>query len=138
MTPSQKILVQISFDQLLSHSKEAARQFYQRLFLLDPTMKAFLPSNPLEQSRTLFYLLRLAVSGLDHFHQLIPALRLQGRQLAQNGLSFKDYETFREALFYTLSQTLGADFTQETEEAWMQAYRLFVGVMSEATRAVAA
>ncbi len=74
MTPDQVRLVRDSFAAVAPRAEEAAAAFYERLFALDPALRAMFPADLAGQRRKLVAALAAAVSGLDRPAALAPTL----------------------------------------------------------------
>ena len=57
-----------------------------------------------------------------------------GRRHAACGVADEDYMTVGDALLGTLAHALGADFTEETRDAWASAYALIATAMQAGAR----
>ncbi|HYM00912.1 MAG TPA: globin family protein [Blastocatellia bacterium] len=135
MTSEQKALVQSSFSQVMLISHLAAGLFYDRLFELDPTLRALFKSDMREQQRKLMQMLEVVVKGLDNLDTLIPAVEALGKRHVSYGVTEDHYETVGRALIDTLETGLGSKFTPNVREAWMAAYGLLASVMKQSTAA---
>lgn len=132
MTNTQKQLVQGTFGQVAPIADTAAKLFYDRLFDLDPSLRALFKSDMDEQGRKLMQMIGAAVNGLDDMEALLPTVQDLGRRHANYGVLESHYETVGEALLWTLGQGLGEKFTPEVEEAWAETYTVLATVMKEA------
>ncbi len=130
--PKQKRLVQESFAKVEPIAEAAAELFYNKLFELDPGLKALFKTDIKEQGRKLMATLKLAVKGLDDLEKLVPVVRDLGRRHAGYGVRDAHYGTVAEALLWTLEQGLKDDFTPEVKEAWTAVYALLAETMVEA------
>ena len=129
MTPTQKRLVQDTFAQVAPISETAAKLFYDRLFLLDPTLRPLFKGDMQEQGRKLTQMIAVAVGGLDDLDLLRSAIRALGRRHAGYGFQPAHYDTVATALLWTLEQGLGDAFTPEAREAWATVYGILAGTM---------
>jgi len=134
VTTAQKTLVQDSFAAVAAIADDAAILFYQRLFELDPSLRAMFKSDMAEQRRKLMLMLTAAVKGLDRLDQLVPVVKDLGRRHGRYGVEETHYETVGEALLWTLEMGLGRGFTPEVKEAWAAIYTLLATTMKEAAR----
>lgn len=132
MTPEQRRLVQESFKKLAPISEVAAAMFYERLFALDPALRALFRGDMAEQGRKLMAMIAMAVAALDRLETIVPAVRELGRRHAGYGVKAADYDTVGRALIGTLEAGLGADFTPPLREAWTACYGLLAGEMKQA------
>lgn len=123
-------LVQRSWSLIVSHSDNAARIFYARLFTLDPrTPEMFIHSAAEERERKLMQMLALSINALSNLSELTPAIESLGRRHVSYGVTDEQYETAREALLYMLAQLLGPMFDDAMRAAWNDIYDELAGVM---------
>ena len=134
LTAAQKTLVQDSFAAIVPIADDAAVLFYQRLFELDPSLRAMFPADMFEQRKKLIQMLAAAVKGLDHLDRLVPVLEDLGRRHASYGVHDAHYDTVGAALLWTLEQGLGNAFTAEVKDAWIAVYGLLAGTMKNAAK----
>ncbi len=134
MTETQKILVQKSFEKVLPIADTAAELFYSRLFEIDPSLRPMFSGDIKEQGKKLMMTLNVAVKGLDRLDELVPQIQKLGRNHAGYGVKDEHYDTVAGALLWTLEQGLGADFTDEVKEAWVEVYTILAGTMKAAAK----
>ena len=132
MTPKQKQLVRDSFAKVKPIAHAAAAMFYDRLFVLDPSVRPLFKGDMEEQGRKLMAMIATAVASLDKIETIVPAMHDLGRRHSGYGVKPANYDTVGTALLWTLEQGLGADFTAETREAWTACYTLLAGEMKSA------
>ena len=131
--------VQESWEQVLPIADVAARLFYERLFELDPSLRAmFTAADMAEQRKKLMQMITVAVRGLRRLDELVPAVEALGRRHVGYGVLDHHYETVGAALLWTLARGLGEAFTPELQSAWAETYYTLAGVMQRAGRAAAA
>ena len=124
MTPHEIKLVQDSFAKVAPVAEKAAEMFYARLFGLDPSVKRLFKSDMTEQGKRLMAMMSVAVKGLDHIEDLVPAVQDLGRRHARYGVQQDHYATVGVALLGTLEEALGDEFTSEVKEAWSSVYEI--------------
>jgi hemoglobin-like flavoprotein len=132
MDAEKKTLVQESWKKVEPIAQTAAALFYERLFELDPSLKALFKSDMTEQGKKLMGMIGLAVRGLDNLDALVPGVQELGRRHAGYGVTDAHYDTVAQALLDTLAKGLGDDFTPEAREAWTETYVLLADVMKGA------
>ena len=137
MTPSQRLLVQTTFEKVAPIADVAATMFYDRLFELDPRLKPMFTSDLGEQGRKLMRMIGMAVNGLDRLDELVPAVSQLGVRHAGYGVTDEQYDTVATALLWTLEQGLGPDFTPEVKEAWATLYGVLATTMKNAAASAA-
>ena len=124
LTEHQIWLVQTSFEKFIVDIDVAAKVFYSHLFESQPSLMPLFKGDTRVQGRKLITMILFIVNGLDDVDSLLPQIRLLGDSHAGYGVQPQDYSTMLEALIATLKQTLGREFTPETEAAWRGVYTL--------------
>ncbi len=135
MTPEHKKLVQESFAQLTPIADQASALFYDRLFQLDPSLRVLFHGDMREQRRKLMQMLAVAVSGLDDLDSLVPAVEALGQRHAAYGVTASHFDTVASALLSTLQAGLGAQFTAQVRQAWIEVYTVLSTTMLAGMRA---
>src|SRR4051812_7662124 len=109
-------LVQRTWNMVLLIADQAAVLFYDRLFELDPSLRGMFRSTDMgEQRKKLMQMITVAVKGLDHLDQIVPAVQALGRRHGGYGVTDAHYDTVAAALLWTLEQGLGAEWTPEAK-----------------------
>src|SRR5215475_13959819 len=132
MTPYQIELVQSSFNLIRAEIESAAMVFYNRLFQLDPSLRAMFHQPQQEQARKLAHVLTVVVSSLSRPETILPVVQELGRRHVTYEVQPKHYVTVGDALLWTLQAGLGDAFTQEVREAWTAAYLFLASTMQRA------
>jgi hemoglobin-like flavoprotein len=127
-------LVQASWTRVVPISDAAATLFYDRLFALDPSVKALFKNDMREQKKKLMQTLGVAVDGLRTPAKLLPVLQNLGSRHAGYMVQDRHYDLVGQALLWTLREGLGDDFTPELESAWKRVYGFVAGVMRRAAQ----
>jgi len=135
MTPENQALVRDSFARIVPIAPQAAALFYDRLFVLDPTLKPLFKGDMREQGRKLMAMIGTAVANLGTLDAIVPAVQDLGRRHASYGVQPAYYDTVASALLWTLGQGLGNAFTPPVEAAWTEAYTVLATVMKDAAAA---
>jgi hemoglobin-like flavoprotein len=138
MNSRQKELVQSSFAKVAPIAGQAADLFYNRLFEIDPSLRAMFPADMKEQKIKLMQMLTAAVKGLDNLETLVPVVRQLGARHTGYGVTEEHYGTVAAALLWTLEKGLGEAFTPETKEAWVVVYGILAATMQEGAASGAA
>ena len=132
-------LVQQTWNQVLPIADDAARLFYNRLFQLDPSLRAmFRQTDMAEQRKKLLQMITVAVRGLNKLDELVPAVRALGARHVGYSVQDHHYDTVGAALLWTLEQGLGEAFTEEARQSWTETYYTRANVMRSASQSVAA
>ncbi len=135
MTPENQALVRESFAKVVPIAPQAAAMFYDRLFVLEPSLKLLFRGDMAEQGRKLMAMIGLAVASLDRLETIVPAVQQLGRRHATYGVHPAHYDTVASALLWTLGQGLGDAFTAPVQAAWAEAYTILATVMKDAAGA---
>lgn len=135
MTPENQALVRDSFAKVVPIAPQAAAMFYDRLFVLDPTLRPLFKGDMVEQGRKLMAMIGTVVANLNKLETIVPAVQDLGRRHATFGVPPQSYDTVGAALLWTLGQGLGDGFTPEVEAAWTEAYTILATVMKDAAAA---
>jgi len=134
MTPEQVMLVKNSWEKVIPIADTAAELFYNKLFALNPDLKALFTGDMADQGRKLMIMINTAVNGLDKLTAIVPAVEELGARHAGYGVKDDDYDTVGEALLWTLRTGLGDDFTPEVKAAWTETYNVLASTMKTAAR----
>jgi len=86
LTPDHIALVQETFKSVAEISEQAAELFYNRLFEIDPALKALFKNDLKEQGRLLMAMIATAVNGLNDLDAIVPAVQDLGVRHAGYGV----------------------------------------------------
>ena len=134
MTPQQIQTVQSTWKLVVPIADTAASLFYDRLFVLDPSLAPMFGNDMAEQRRRVMTMIGVAVTGLTRVDTIVPVLRNLGARHVGYGVRDEHYATVGAALLWTLEQGLGPAFTAEARDAWSAAYTLVAMTMQEGAR----
>src|SRR5262249_50802634 len=87
MTPVQIEAVKKSWSEVVPIADQAAVLFYERLFTLDPSLRALFKPDMTEQRKMLMTMLGTAVGGLDRLDTIVPAVQALGRRHNEYGVT---------------------------------------------------
>jgi len=132
MTPDQQRELRQSFEALMPLPAGFGTAFYERLFALDPTLRALFRGDPEEQATMFANALTLALMNLSSDGRLSRAVSDLGGRHARYGVQPEHYEAFGEALLGAVEERLGDRFTAAARLAWQEAYRMLAAAMVEA------
>jgi hemoglobin-like flavoprotein len=135
MTSEAQTLVRDSFAKIAPIAPQAAALFYDRLFVLDPSLKPLFKGDMIEQGRLLMAMIGTAVANLNKLDAIVPTVQDLGRRHATYEVQPAHYDTVATALLWTLGQGLGDAFTPPVEAAWTEAYMIPATVMKDAAAA---
>jgi len=132
MTPERIRTVQSTWVKLLPIKASAAQLFYEKLFETDPSLRALFKGDMRQQGEKLMEVIDAAVNGLSRLEHITAAIQELGRRHAAYGVKDHHYDTVGVALLWTLSESLGAEFTPEAKDAWVTVYDVLATTMREA------
>jgi hemoglobin-like flavoprotein len=133
LTKEEMDLVQGDWAKVVPIAETAATLFYDRLFSLDPSVKAMFPSDLTDQKKKLMQTIGVAVNSLGNLPELVPVVQALGKRHVGYGVKAQHYETVGSALLWTLKAGLGDGFTIEHEAAWGKVYGVLSKTMIEAS-----
>jgi hemoglobin-like flavoprotein len=122
VTPAQQEIVRLTFSKLAVMPEVAAALFYERLFAANPSFRSLFSQDMRVQGVKLMTTLTLVVYNLHQPGQVLPAIRDLGARHVGYGVKLADYDALKEALVWTLEQTLGEDCTSAVRDAWAVCY----------------
>lgn len=129
MTPQQIALVQTSFSSMQTNADAIGRQFYARLFAVDPALRGLFSDDIEAQSSKFVAMLGLIVTNLNQMYAIGPAVEALGRYHQQLQVPVSSYEPVRAALLWTLAHEYGAGWTPDLQAAWNAAYAALLRTM---------
>lgn len=132
MTVEQVHLVRDSFNRVAPMADAAASLFYNRLFALDPSLKALFRSDLEEQGRKLMQAIAFVVKRLERPAEILPVVAELGARHRRYGVRPAHYGTVGAALLWTLEHGLGDAFTPAVRAAWTEAYNVLATTMQTA------
>jgi hemoglobin-like flavoprotein len=135
MTPSQIDLVQESYKRIIPQATEASRLFYGELFRLAPDLRVLFPDDINRQKEKFTQMIGIIVKNLTYVSNVTEDLVDLGRRHMGYDVAEEDYEAFGEALLRTLDRVLGAEMTQDIQNAWVAAYEMIMRIMQDAATA---
>ena len=130
MTPEQVNLVTDSFRKVLPIAGVTADLFYDRLFEIAPELRSLFPEDLIAQKKKFITMLATIVTYLGDFKKIAPVVTGLGMRHVDYGVIAQHYEPFGAALLWTLAETLGVDFLDNS----MTSPRFRVYSKSMATR----
>lgn len=121
-----------SFATIQDRGSEFTAVFYNALFANCPEVKPlFQQVDMQEQGKKLFASLALVVSNLHNPDTLITPLMAMGARHRDYGVTPEHYPIVGQAMLQALETTLGADWTTDLQQSWLEAYRMVAEVMQQ-------
>jgi len=124
-------LVRSSWAKISAAPEQTATLFYSRLFTVYPEVRPLFRGELDEQGEKLMRMMNKAVQSLDDLEPLDRVIKMMGARHWGYGVKSEDYEKMADALFWTLQERLGDDFTPETRAAWSAIYDELAELMRE-------
>ena len=106
--------------------------FYSKLFIEVPHVKHLFKTSREIQSKKLIDMLSLIVGRLDRLDELTEEIKHLAIRHVDYGARPEHYHGVGAALIWTLKQGLGADWTAEVEDAWINCYKILSDTMIKA------
>ena len=133
MTPDQIAIVHGTWPTLAAGADRLALRFYERLFEIDHSVaRLFGDVDMAAQRKKLIQALAVVVASLEDPDRLLNAVGALGKRHVHYGVEDHHFDSVGEALIDALHAVLGAGFTREVQEAWLEAYTLVASVMRRA------
>lgn len=129
LTAHQIRLVQESFSQVEPIAAQAADIFYTTLFEYDPNLRPLFKNDIKDQGKKLMATLSVAVKGLNDLDKLVPVLQGLAERHVKYGVKAEDFTPVGNALLHTLKTGLGAAFTPELRDAWVEVIHIVANTM---------
>jgi hemoglobin-like flavoprotein len=131
-TELQVELLEASFAKIKPQADDFVTSFYENLFTDYPAAQPlFAHTDMKEQGKKLLASLVFVVENLRKPGQLSEALKGLGARHVKYGALPEHYPLVGNTILKTFGQYLGADWTEETKQAWVNAYGLITQVMLE-------
>jgi hemoglobin-like flavoprotein len=127
-------LLESSFLQIKAQETEFMAHFYKTLFADYPEVKPLFANTHMgKQAKQLFKSLVLVVENLRNPEVLSNALQGLGTRHIKYGVLPEHYPMVGSTLLKTFSIYLGSAWTPNTEQAWIEAYRVVTELMLSGT-----
>jgi len=132
MDAKQVALVQESFEKAAALGDKVADLFYEELFAIDPTLRAMFRGNMREQKKKLLTTLAFVVRSLHVPEKIIKPAQNLAIKHVDYGVKPEHYTLVGNALLRTLKKGLGAQYTPNVRDAWVEAFRTLARIMKDA------
>ncbi len=100
-----------------------SRRFYERVFELEPGLRALFPADLTAQRLKLVSTLQTVVRNVRAPERLVPMLEELGERHHQYGVSVRNFDVVGQALLATLAELEGEAWAPATEALWTRAYQ---------------
>ena len=129
MTPDEINLVRQGFDRIAPLAEQIGFEIYERLFAMDPSLRALFHIDMPTQVHHFMGALTMVVQSLDNLTPILEQIQALGRRHATYGVQPRHFAMGGVALLDTLEARLGEAFTPEARAAWTRAYQTLTGAM---------
>jgi nitric oxide dioxygenase len=129
MTPEQIQMVRLSLAQATADHRALGQEFYRRLLIIAPDLRARFHGDIEAESAKLKDALKLAFGALSDLPFLIATLEaLAARGVARN-LSDQHCRAIGKSLLWAVERRIGAAFTPQLCNAWIAFLAVVVSVL---------
>lgn len=132
MTTHQIQLVQTSWKEVKPIAQQAGEIFYNKLFSVAPHTRHMFKPDISGQAAKLTYMLTYVVNNLDSLDTIIEDVRKLAVRHNKYGAEPGHYAVVGQCLIETLAEGLGANWTNELQDAWINAYTIISDAMIQA------
>lgn len=129
LTDRQRNLIEASFEIFRERGESATGRFYQKLFEEAPSVRSMFPSDVSKQARKFLQALNVIVGSLISTDRTTRMLQRLGEKHRGYGVESSHYPLVGRVLVSTLKEELGSEFTEEVEQAWIDAFELISSAM---------
>ena len=119
MTPEQMQLVRLTLAQATTDPLALGRDFYRRLFVLAPDLRARFQGDVDAESPKLKETLTLAFGALSDMRFLVATLDNLARRDITRGLSESHCRAIAQSLIWAIERRVGSAFSRQGCNAWI-------------------
>ena len=124
--------LETSFDLVAPRGDELMDVFYSRLFATAPAVQPLFAGTDLRRQKAmLLSALVLVRKSLRNLDPIVPKLRELGARHVAYGAQPQHYPVVGAVLIASMAEVAGADWREEYEDAWAEAYSVVAGAMLE-------
>jgi hemoglobin-like flavoprotein len=124
-------LLKWSFREVGRHGDAFVATFYEKLFGEHPEMIPLFPADMRRQRQKFLISLTAIIQSLEHHKDILPYLAQLGAKHHNCQAAPNQYAAFKQALFETMADYLGPEWTADVEQAWEEAYAMVTRAMLE-------
>ena len=132
MDARQVALVQASFEKAAALGEKVAEIFYAELFAIDPALRRMFKGDMADNARSCWPRSRWSCDHFIHRRKSCDLHKISRSSMCAYGVKPEHYTLVGNALLRTLKKGLGAAYTPEVRDAWVEAFRTLAGIMKEA------
>ena len=135
MTPEQIQIVRLTLAQATADERALGREFYQRLFVVAPDLRARFHGDVEAEYSKLKDVLKLAFASLCDMPFLVATLEALARRGVARELSEQHCRAIGKSLLWAIERRIGAAFTPRVCDAWIAFLAVVVSILRPAVPA---
>lgn len=132
MTPEQIRIVRLTLAQATANQHALGREFYLRLFVIAPDLRARFQGDVEAESVKLRDVLKLAFASLSDMPFLIATLEALASRGVGRELTDHHCRAIGKALLWAIERRIGAAFTPQICDAWIAFLATVVSILRPA------
>jgi hemoglobin-like flavoprotein len=132
MTPEQIQIVRLTLAQATADEHALGREFYRRLLIIAPDLRARFQGEIDTESSKLRDALKLAFAALSDMPFLVATLEALARRGIGRELSDQHCRAIGKSLLWAVERRIGAAFTPRVCEAWIALLAVVVSILRPA------
>jgi hemoglobin-like flavoprotein len=132
MTPEQIRIVRLTLAQATTDQYALGREFYRRLFIIAPDLRARFHGDIETESAKLKDALKLAFGSLSDLPFLVATLEALARRDVARDLPEHHCRSIAQSLLWAIERRIGPAFTSQACEAWIAVLAVVVSILRPA------
>ncbi len=129
MTPEQIQMVRLTLAQATADQYALGREFYRRLLIIAPDLRARFQGDVDAESSKLRDALKLAFAALSDMPFLVATLEALVRRGVGRELSEHHCRAIAQSLLWAVERRIGAAFTPQVCDAWIAFLAVVVSIL---------
>jgi len=132
LTDRKILIVKTTWSYVISQPEMTGEMFYEKLFELNPALRAMFPTDMEQQVRKLIDMITYMVSRMQNMDGIQKDIDAMAVRHAGYGVQDAHYATVGQALMWVLENRLEAHWDEEARESWTELYALWADSMIRA------
>jgi nitric oxide dioxygenase len=129
MTPEQIQMVRLTLAQATADQYALGREFYRRLLIIAPDLRARFQGDIDSESSKLRDALKLAFAALSDMPFLVATLEALARRDVARDLPEHHCRVIAQSLLWAVERRIGAAFTPQVCDAWIAFLAVVVSIL---------
>jgi hemoglobin-like flavoprotein len=129
MTPEQIQMVRLTLAQATADQYALGREFYRRLLIIAPDLRARFQGDIDSESSKLRDALKLAFAALSDMPFLVATLEALARRDVARDLPEHHCRAIAQSLLWAVERRIGAAFTPQVCDAWIAFLAVVVSIL---------